>query len=97
MGDLTFRAYGGDACTLLAFDYPEAGRADLAGFAVWCTPPGGTEQPIENRLSCRPRGVWGDSRMREPEGSADSPRRSGWLVASVDPPGGDALGEGSGL
>jgi phosphatidylserine/phosphatidylglycerophosphate/cardiolipin synthase-like enzyme len=51
MGDLTFRAYGGDHCALLAFDYPQTDREDLAGFAVWCTPPGGKEFPLSNRLS----------------------------------------------
>jgi PLD-like domain len=51
MGDLTFQAYGGDSCALLAFDFPESRRRDLAGFAVWCTPPGGKEFALSNRLS----------------------------------------------
>ena len=49
--ELTFTAYAGDGCTLLAFDFDADQRQNLAGFAVWCTAPGGLAHPIYNRLS----------------------------------------------
>lgn len=49
--DLTFTAYPGDGCVLLAFDFEPDQRQQLAGFAVWCTAPGGRPHPILNRLT----------------------------------------------
>ncbi|MEA2219965.1 MAG: hypothetical protein QOJ35_2591 [Solirubrobacteraceae bacterium] len=48
---LTLTAYAGDASALLAFDVDESLRADLAGFALEYTPPGGTTQAVGNRLT----------------------------------------------
>lgn len=48
---LTLKGYAGDACALLAFDVDESLRADLAGFALEYTPPGGTPQAVQNRLT----------------------------------------------
>jgi phosphatidylserine/phosphatidylglycerophosphate/cardiolipin synthase-like enzyme len=48
---LTFRAYRGDGCALLAFDLEASLAPNLAGFAVQYTPPAGEPQWILNRLS----------------------------------------------
>jgi hypothetical protein len=45
-------AYAGDGSVLLAFDFStEQPPADLAGFAVECTPPSGKSYYLQNRLS----------------------------------------------
>ncbi|HEY7421384.1 MAG TPA: phospholipase D-like domain-containing protein [Gaiellaceae bacterium] len=48
---LTLCAYPGDGAVLLAFDLDESRQADLAGFAVEYTDPGGKTHPVLNRLS----------------------------------------------
>jgi phosphatidylserine/phosphatidylglycerophosphate/cardiolipin synthase-like enzyme len=48
---LSFKAYRGDSCTLLAFDLAEQHADDLAGFAVEYTDPAGRTHPVLNRLS----------------------------------------------
>src|SRR4051812_32053133 len=48
---LTLRAYQGDAAALLAFDVDESLRADLAGFALEYTTPGGDTHQVGNRLN----------------------------------------------
>lgn len=48
---LVLRVYAGAGSALLAFDVPEALAADLAGFAVQFTPPGGEPQWLVNRLT----------------------------------------------
>jgi hypothetical protein len=50
---LTFKAYRGDRCALLAFDVDERLVDDLAGFAVECTGPDGRTTPVLNRLRFR--------------------------------------------
>lgn len=35
------KVYQGDSAVLFAFDVADADRADLAGFAIQCTPQGG--------------------------------------------------------
>src|SRR5436190_832714 len=48
---LSFKAYRGDSCTLLAFDLADQHADDLAGFAVEYTDPAGRTHPVLNRLS----------------------------------------------
>src|SRR3954454_23699724 len=48
---MRLRIYRGVGATLLSFDVDDSLADDLAGFAVWCTPPGGSEFPLLNRLS----------------------------------------------
>src|SRR5690242_2798457 len=48
---MRLRIYRGIGAALLAFDVDESLADDLAGFAVFCTPPGGSEYPLVNRLS----------------------------------------------
>jgi hypothetical protein len=47
----SFCAYWGDGALLLAFDLDESRQADLAGFAVEYTDPGGKTFPVLNRLN----------------------------------------------
>jgi PLD-like domain len=52
VGDgVVVRAYPGRGSVLLAFDVPDALKDDLAGFAVWFTPPDGEPTPLYNRLT----------------------------------------------
>jgi phosphatidylserine/phosphatidylglycerophosphate/cardiolipin synthase-like enzyme len=48
---LSVKAYRGDGAVLLAFDLSETLTAELAGFAIKCTPPNGQPFYIPNRLS----------------------------------------------
>lgn len=41
----------GDGCVLLAFNFEQAPPADFMGFAIACTPPGGGEAWLRNRLA----------------------------------------------
>lgn len=49
-GELTVKAYRGDAKTLLAFDLPKARSVDLAGFTIQCRPPGQAAYYLHNML-----------------------------------------------
>jgi PLD-like domain len=48
---LTLKAYRGDGAALLAFDVDESLSAQLAGFAIQYTPPGGDPKWLFNRLT----------------------------------------------
>ena len=48
---LTLKAFRGDGGVLLGFDLDQHLTANLAGFAVQCTPPDGTAAYLLNRLS----------------------------------------------
>lgn len=48
---LTLKAFRGDGGVLLAFDLDQHLTANLAGFAVECTPPNGPAAYLLNRLS----------------------------------------------
>jgi hypothetical protein len=71
---LTFTAYRGDGCALLAFDLDQSLRRDLAGFAVQYTAPGGEPEWLLNRLSFT-RGIT--------SGTTPSQRR--WTPTNVAP------------
>lgn len=45
------KVYQGDSAVLFAFDVADADRADLAGFAIQCTPQGGHAYWVPNRLT----------------------------------------------
>ena len=49
--DLVLRLYAGEGSVLLAFDFPDAMRQDLAGFAVQYTDPAGQSAWLVNRLT----------------------------------------------
>lgn len=51
-GGFTCKAYIGDAKTLLAFTIDKAAITDLAGFTIYCTPPGTGQPPyyIYNKI-----------------------------------------------
>jgi hypothetical protein len=49
-GDLTLVAHKGDRCVLLAMDLPAERTERLAGFALFRQAPGGSRQPLLNRL-----------------------------------------------
>src|SRR6266540_6976869 len=54
-GGLTFKAYRGVGCSLLAFDYDTDLKDDLAGFAVSYVTPKGKHGELLNRLSFETR------------------------------------------
>jgi PLD-like domain len=86
---LSFKAYRGDSCTLLAFDVAEQLVADLAGFAVECTDPGGQKHPLLNRLSFdRPVTAKTTSAQRRWTPTAEAPlQKFHWIhfPESIDP------------
>lgn len=68
------KVYQGDSAVLFAFDVADADRADLAGFAIQCTPQGGAPYWVPNRLTF-------DTPIH-----ADAPLKAGKYVDSIDAP-----------
>lgn len=68
------KVYQGDSAVLFAFDVADADRADLAGFAIQCTPQGGAPYWVPNRLTF-------DTPIH-----ADAPLQAGKYADSIDAP-----------
>ncbi|MWR77470.1 phospholipase, partial [Escherichia coli] len=68
------KVYQGDSAVLFAFDVADADRADLAGFAIQCTPQGGAPYWVPNRLTF-------DTPIH-----ADAPLKAGKYADSIDAP-----------
>src|SRR6266567_2477852 len=71
---LTLKAFRGDGGVLLAFDLDQHLTANLAGFAVQCTPPNGPAAYLLNRLS-----------FDTPITAATTPQARQWTPSNLAP------------
>lgn len=72
-GELTIKAYRGDAKTLLAFDLPRAKAVDLAGFTIQCRPGGQAAYYLHNLLQFEHPGRHAQDAGEPPQSSVNAP------------------------
>jgi hypothetical protein len=86
-GGLTVRAFRGDAKTLLAFDLPAARTNGLAGFTVFCQPPGQPGFYLENSLRYANTAGHAQVLTESPNASINAPLHKFRWVHVADAPG----------